>query len=142
MQKGSAYINAVLSSETTVNWAGNVGSSPSGVETEIFFTRGKTPSFVGKTKVQQNGRDAVFSQAQQRLMKTDLKGSQIQSDSIPFLFTHILSTFSSVFNCPLSYVWKQCGSMYHGLMDVSGTAAWNESLIVFLPFFFSPLFEY
>lgn len=74
------------------------------MESEMFFTRGRSLSFVGKTKVQQNGRYAVFSQAQQRLMKSDLKGSQIQSDSTPFLFTQMLSTSSIVFNCPLSYV--------------------------------------
>lgn len=136
MQKGSAYISAVLSSETTLNWAGNVGIFLSGVETEIFFTRGKSLSLMGKIKVQQNGRYTVFSQDQQRLMKSDLKGSQIQSDSTPFLFTQMVSTFSSVLNCPLFYVWKKCGSMYHGLLDVSGTAAWNESPIVFVGFLF------
>lgn len=143
MQKGPAYINAVLSNEATVSWAGNVGSFLSGVENEIFLTRGKNPYFVGTTKVWRNGRYAAFSQAQRRLMKTDLKGSQTESYSIPFLFTQMLSTFSNVFKHPLSHVWKKCGSVHHGLLDVSGTAAWNESLIVFqLSSFFFPLFEY
>lgn len=61
------------------------------------FLHMETKSFVGKTKVQQNGRYTVFSQAQQRLMKTRLKFLQIQSDPIPFLFTQILPTFSAPF---------------------------------------------
>jgi len=70
----------------------------------MFFTGGKSLSSVGKTEVRQNGRHTVVSQAKQRLIKGDIKASQIQSDSTPFRFTQMLCTFSSVFNSPLSYV--------------------------------------